>query len=371
MIAVGLLFVRMLCDCFKSRRRLEAEILILRHQLNVLRRAPRRGLNLRWVDRALFIWLYRCCPRILDAITIVRPETVVRWHRKGFVASWRWRSRSSGGRPRIAKEVRDLIRRMSFENPLWGATKIHGELLKLGIEVAQSTVSIYMVPRRGRPLQTWKTFLHNHMEGIASIDLFVVPTITFQQLFAFLVLSHQRRRLLWFAVTRNPTAEWLARQITEAFPWDSAPKYLIRDNDRAFGAAFKARVRAMGIRDRPTSFRSPWQNGYAERLVGSIRRECTDHLIVFNAEHLRRILAKYAAYYNGLRTHVFPREGCLARAQSSGSETLSPIRSSAGYTIDMHESDFSEATPSVSSRNLCSRSKSSCTMIWSEIIRGA
>jgi hypothetical protein len=172
MIAVGLLFVRMLCDCFKSRRRLEAEILILRHQLNVLRRAPRRGLNLRWVDRALFIWLYRCCPRILDAITIVRPETVVRWHRKGFVASWRWRSRSSGGRPRIAKEVRDLIRRMSFENPLWGATKIHGELLKLGIEVAQSTVSIYMVPRRGRPLQTWKTFLHNHMEGIASIDLF-------------------------------------------------------------------------------------------------------------------------------------------------------------------------------------------------------
>jgi transposase InsO family protein len=304
MIVVGLLFVRMLCDCFKSRRRLEAEILILRHQLNVLRRAPRRGLNLRWVDRALFIWLYRCCPRILDAITIVRPETVVRWHRKGFVASWRWRSRSPGGRPRIAKEVRDLIRRMSFENPLWGATKIHGELLKLGIEVAQSTVSIYMVPRRGRPLQTWKTFLHNHMEGIASIDLFVVPTITFQQLFAFLVLSHERRRLLWFAVTRNPTAEWLARQITEAFPWDSAPKYLIRDNDRAFGVAFKARVRAMGIRDRPTSFRSPWQNGYAERLIGSVRRECTDYLIVFNAEHLRRILAKYAAYYNEVRTHV-------------------------------------------------------------------
>jgi hypothetical protein len=146
---------------------------------------------------------------------------------------------------------------MSFENPLWGAPKIHGELLKLGIEVAQSTVSIYMVPRRDRPLQTWKTFLCNHMEGIASIDLFVVP-----KLFAFLVLSHRRRQLVWIAVTRNPTAEWLARQITEAFPWDSAPKYLVHDNDRAFGAAFKARVRAMGIRDRPTSFRSPWQNGY-------------------------------------------------------------------------------------------------------------
>src|SRR6266496_3693738 len=252
----------MLCDCFKSRRQLEAEILVLRHQLNVLRqRAPCR-LHLRWADRALFIWLYRCCPRILDAITIVRPETVVRWHRAGFAAYWRWRSRPLGGRPQIGKEVRDL------------------------------------------PLQTWKTFLCNHMEGIASIDLFVVPTIAFEQLFAFVVLGHRRRQLLWIAVTRNPTAEWLARQLTEAFPWDSAPKYLVRDNDRAFGAAFKARVRAMGIRDRPTSFGSPWQNGYVERLIGSIRHECIDHLMVFNAEHLRRIFAKYATYYNEVRTHV-------------------------------------------------------------------
>jgi transposase InsO family protein len=304
MIAIAVLFVRLLRDCFKSRRQLEAEILVLRHQLNVLRRRTPRRLHLRWADRALFIWLYRRCPRIFEAITIVRPETVVRWHRTGFAAYWRWKSRPLGGRPQIGKEVRDLIRRMSFENPLWGAPKIHGELLKLGIEVAQSTVSIYMVPRRDRPLQTWKTFLCNHMEGIASIDLFVVPTIAFEQLFAFLVLGHRRRQLLWFAVTRNPTAEWLARQITEAFPWASAPKYLIRDNDRAFGAAFKARVRAMGIRDRPTSFRSPWQNGYVERLIGSVRRECIDHLIVFNAEHLRRILAKYAAYYNEVRTHV-------------------------------------------------------------------
>src|SRR5436190_21705630 len=264
---------------------------------------PRR-VYLRWADRAVFIWLYRRYPRILDAITIVRPDTVVRWHRKGVCASWRWKSRSPGGRPRIGKEVRDLIRRMSFENPLWGATKIHGELLKLGIEVAQSTVSIYMVLRQDRPLQTWKTFLRNHAEGIASIDLFVVPTIAFGQLFAFLVLGHGRRRLLWIAVTRNPTAEWLARQITEAFPWNSAPKYLIRDNDRAFGVAFKARVRAMGIRDRPTSFRSPWQYCFAERLIGSIRREGTDHLIMFNAEHLRRILAKYTSYYNETRTHV-------------------------------------------------------------------
>jgi hypothetical protein len=279
MIAIGLLFVRMLCDCFKSRRRLEVEILVLRHQLNILQQRSPRRLHLRWADRALFIWLYRRCPRILDAITIVRPETIVRWNRMGFVAYWRWKSRPLGGRPRISKEVRDLIRSMSFENPLWGAPKIHGELLKLGIAVAQSTVSIYMVPRRDRPLQTWKTFLRNHAEGIASIDLFVVPTIAFEQLFAFLILGHGRRQLLWIAVTHNPTAEWLGRQITEAFPWERAPKHLIRDNDRAFGVAFKARVRAMGIRDRPISFRSPWQNGYVERLIESIRRECTDHLI--------------------------------------------------------------------------------------------
>jgi hypothetical protein len=304
MIAIGLLFVRMLCDCFKSRPRLEAEILVLRHQLNILRqRAPRR-LHLRWADRALFVWLYRRFPRILDAITIVRPETVVRWHRMGFAAYWRWKSRPLGGRPWIRKEVRDLIRRMSFENPLWGAPKIHGELLKIGIDVAQSTVSKYMVPRPDRPLQTWKTFLHNHAEGIASIDLFVVPTVRFEQLFAFLVLGHGRRRLIWYAVTAHPTAEWLVRQITEAFPWDTMPRYLIRDNDRAYGSAFKARVRAMGIRDRPTSFRSPWQNGYVERLIGSIRRECTDHMIVFSAEHLRRILANYVAYYNNVRTHL-------------------------------------------------------------------
>jgi len=304
MFAIAFLFVRVLCDCFKSRRRLEAEVLVLRHQLNVLQqRAPHR-LCLTWIDRALFVWLYRGYPRILDAITILRPETIVRWHRKGFAAFWRWKSRPLGGRPQVDKEVRDLIRRMSFENPLWGAPHIHGELLKLGFDVAQSTVSKYMVPRRGRPSQTWKTFLRNHADGIASIDLFVVPTIAFEQLFAFLVLGHGRRQLLWFAVTRHPTAEWLARQITEAFPWDKAPAYIVRDNDRAFGSVFRRRIQAMGIRDRPTSFRSPWQNGHVERLIGSIRRECTDHLIVLNEEHLRRILAKFSAYYNGWRPHV-------------------------------------------------------------------
>jgi hypothetical protein len=224
MIAIGLLFVRMLRDCFKSRRQLEAEILVLRHQLNVLRqRAPRR-VYLRWTDRALFIWLYRRCPRILDAITIVRAETVVRWHRTGFAAYWRWKFHPLGGRPQIGKEVRDLIRRMSFENPLWGAPKIHGELLKLGIEVAQSTVSIYMVPRRDRPLQTWKTFVRNHMEGIASIDLFVVPTIAYEQLFAFLVLGHRRRQLLRIAPSIRPDLISGRDRAREVIKWAVFPE---------------------------------------------------------------------------------------------------------------------------------------------------
>jgi hypothetical protein len=196
MIAIASLFVGFLCDCIKPRQRLEAEILVLRHQLNILQhRAPRR-LRLRWVDRALFIWLFRRFPRILDAVTIVRPETVVRWHRIGYAAFWQWKSRRRGGRPRIGKEVRDLIQRMSSENPLWGAPRIHGELLKLGINVAQSTVSVYMVPRQGRPLQTWKSFLRNHAKEIASIDLFVVPTIAFRRLFVCLVLSYAEQELI-------------------------------------------------------------------------------------------------------------------------------------------------------------------------------
>ena len=193
---------------------------------------------------------------------------------------------------------------MSRENPLWGAPRIHGELLMLGIEVAQSTVSKYVIRGRKPPSQSWKTFLRNHAEAIAAIDMCVVPTVTFDRLFAFLVLGHGRRQLLWFEATRHPTAEWLARQITEAFPWRSAPTYLVRDNDRAYGHIFTARLRALGIRDRPVTPRSPWQNGMAERLIGTLRRECLDHIIVFGEAHLRKILAAYAVYYNLARTHL-------------------------------------------------------------------
>ncbi len=193
---------------------------------------------------------------------------------------------------------------MSLANPLWGAPRIHGELLKLGIEVSQTTVTKYMIKGRRPPSQSWKTFLHNHADGIASIDFLVVPTVGFRLLYCLVILHHGTRRLVHFAATSNPTADWLARQITEAFPWDEAPDYLIRDNDGVYGHMFTRRLYAMGIRDRPTAPRSPWQNGYVERLIGSIRRECLDHLIVFNEVHLRRIMKRYADYYNKARTHL-------------------------------------------------------------------
>jgi transposase InsO family protein len=200
-------------------------------------------------------------------------------------------------------ELRVLIRRMSLENSLWGAPRIHGELLKLGFEVAQSSVAKYMVKRRGPPNQGWRTFLRNHAPDIAAMDLFMVPTIGFDLLYAFVIVRLDRRDLVWINVTAIPTAEWVARQITEAFPWNEAPRYLIRDRDRIYGSVVKRRLRAMGIRDRPITPASPWQNAFAERLIGSIRRECVDHVIVLGETHLRRVLKSYAGYYNNLRTH--------------------------------------------------------------------
>src|SRR5277367_4472543 len=282
----------------KSRARLEAENIVLRHQVIVLSRKARPRVRLRNIDRLIFVWLCRMFPSILNAITVIKPETVIRWHRSGFGAYWRWKSRNRAGRPKVDHELRDLIRRMSGENPLWGAPRIHGELLMLGFEIAQSTVSKYMMRGRNPPSQSWKTFLRNHADAIAAIDMCVVPTVTFELLFAVLVLGHDRRQLLWFEVTRHPTSEWLARQITEAFPWASPLTYLVRDNDRAYGHVFRRRVMAMGIRDRPISRASPWQNGHMERLIGTLRRECLDQILILSEAHLRRILTLYASYYN-------------------------------------------------------------------------
>src|SRR6266508_1146677 len=302
---IGLLcfVVAVLASPFKSKIRLEAENATLRHQLVVLRRQLKGRARLTNDDRWFFVQLYRWFPSILPVLMIIRPETMVRWHRAGFRRYWRWQSRRRGGRPPIEAELRALIRQMSTENLLWGAPRIHGELLKLGFEVAQSSVAKYMVKRCGPPSQGWHTFLRNHAPDIAAMDLFVVPTIGFNLLYGLVIVRLARRDLVWINVTTHPSADWIARQITEAFPWDKAQHYLIRDRDGIYGAAVTHRLRTMVIRDRPIAPGSPWQNGFAERLIGSIRRECVDHLVVLGEAHLRRILRKTSAYYNELRTH--------------------------------------------------------------------
>ena len=232
---------------FRSRASLEAEILILRHQLNIQRRHLPKKLSFNAIDRLIFVGLYRLVPSTLNALMIVKPETVVCWHRAGFRSYWRWKSRPRSGRPTVPAEIRRLIREMSIANPLWGAPRIHGELLKLGIEIGQTSVAKYMARRRGPPSQGWKTFLRNHADGIAAMDLFVVPTISFRLLYGLLIMGHGRRKILWFGVTAHPTAEWIANQITEACGWDQAPRYLIRDLDGVYGEIFIRRLRSMGI----------------------------------------------------------------------------------------------------------------------------
>jgi hypothetical protein len=258
-------------DLFKSRSRLEVENLFLRHQLNIaLRRAPPR-LRLHGSDPALLVWMTKLWPSLLGAAQVVQPETILRWHRARFKIFWRWRSRNRAGRPRIDRGLRDLIQRMNRENPRWGASRIHGELLMLGLEVAQSTVSKYMARRPKPPSQTWKTFLRNHAEAIAAIDMCVVPTLTFDLLFAFLVLGHGRRQLLWFEVTRHPTAEWLAQQIMQAFPWNMAPTYLVRVlTGRPSRVGFGGWVYVTGQYHRDCRGRIHTLNGSLERFGATV-----------------------------------------------------------------------------------------------------
>jgi hypothetical protein len=312
-----------LIGLLRSRAALQAEVLVLRHQLNVLRRKSPKRVALNGIDRLLLIGLYRLAPGVLDALKIVRPETLMSWHRAGFRAYWRWKSRPRGGRPKTAADIRRLIREMSVANPLWGAPRIHGELLKLGIDVGQTTVAKYMARRRRPPSQGWKTFLRNHADGIASMDLFLVPTISFRLLYGFLILRHSRRELLWLGVTTHPSAEWIARQLTEAYGWQQAPRYIVRDRDCVYGDVFLRRLRAMGIRDRPIAPRSPWQNGCAERLIGSIRRDCLDHVVVFGEQHLRHVLNSYQKYYNEARTHLsLHKDSPIPRAVQTFGRTL-------------------------------------------------
>jgi hypothetical protein len=291
----------------KSRVALQLEILALRHQLAVYQRAPRRP-RLKPADRLLWAWLAKRWAGWRDALVFVKPETVIAWQRRRFRRHWtRLSKRKRPGRPSMA---RDLIRRISTANPGWGSPRILGELGTLGVEISKSTVEKYMVRERKPPSQTWRSFLENHTEDLVSIDFFVVPTVRFAVLFVFVVLAHDRRRVIHFNVTQHPTASWTAQQIVEAFPWDEASRYLLRDRDGIYGREFRSRVHNMGIEEVLIAPRSPWQSPYVERLIGSIRRECLDHIIVRSEGHLRRVLSRYFDYYHRSRTHLSLEMDC-------------------------------------------------------------
>ena len=280
------------------------ENVALRHQIVVLKRDVGRP-RLYDRDRLFWVVLARMWRDWRKTVLIVQPETVIDWQRRRFKRYWRKLSQRKGpGRPCLPVEVRRLIRAMAAANPLWGAPRIHGELLKLGFDISERTVSRWMPRRPPNPSQTWKTFLDNHVGQLVSVDFFTVATLQLRVLFVFVVLVHDRRRVVHFNVTEHPTAEWTAQQIIEAFPDDTAPRYLIRDRDGIYGHWFDDHIRAMGIKPVRTSARSPWQNGYAERMIGSIRRECLNHVIAINERHLRRILKRYIRYYLDARTHL-------------------------------------------------------------------
>jgi putative transposase len=249
----------------RSRAALQLEVLALRHQLRVLNRSRPSRVRLTRVDRLRWVWLSRVWNDWRSALVIVKPETVVGWHRRGFRLFWTWKSRCRLGRPAVPCEIRALIRTMSGANPMWGAPRIHGELLKLGIDVSQATVAKYMVHRRRPPSQPWRTFLANHLEQIAAADFFVVPAATFRLLFVLVILAHERRRVVHVAVTDHPSALWTAHQLREAFPWDEAPRYLVRDRDTAFNTC-AATMAAMGRQEIVTAARSPWQNAYGRTV---------------------------------------------------------------------------------------------------------
>ena len=299
------LFAGAILRLFHTRRRLLLENLALRQQLTALkRRHPRPRLGA--FDRIFWVLARRFWSRWKQALIVISPETVIRWHRAGFALYWRVlsRVRQMLGRKRISKEVRDLIFRVVVEDPTWGAPRIHGELLMLGFDVSERTISrwICRAPRNPEPAKRWLAFLRNHREAIAAMDFFTVPTIKFSVLYCFFVISHDRRRVLHLNVTPYPTSGWIIQQLREAFPYESVPRFLIFDRDAKYGLEVPIAVQSMAIRPVRTSLESPWQNGVAERWVENCRRDLLDHVIALNEEHLRRLLSDYVRYYHGDRT---------------------------------------------------------------------
>ena len=304
MITLLLHLFRVLPFLFGGHRQLALENLALRQQLAVYKRTVSRP-PLRRTDRLFWVALARVWADWRRPLVIVTPDTVLRWQRRRFRQYWTKRSaRPTGGRPPVNAEINALVRRMATANPLWGAPRIHAELLKLGIDVSERTVSRLMPRRRTPPSQTWQTFLANHVRDLVSIDFFTVPTARLRVLFVLVVLAHHRRRVLHFNVTEHPTAHWTAQQIVNAFPDDSAPSYLLHDRDQVYGEPFRRRVKGVRIEEVLTAPHSPWQNPFAERLIGSIRRECLNHVLVLGERHLRRVLLRYFAYYHQARTHL-------------------------------------------------------------------
>ena len=304
MVTLLLHLLRLLPMLCGGHRQVALENLALRHQLAVYKKMVNRP-KLLSSDRLFWVALSRVWAGWRQALVIVSPNTVLRWQRRRFREYWaRLSARPAAGRPRVSRQIRALVGRMAQVNPLWGAPRIHGELQKLGIEVAERTVSRLLSKRRTPPSQTWRTFLANHVRDLVSIDFFTVPTVGLRVLFVLVVLAHHRRRVVHFNVTEHPTAHWTAQQIVDAFPDDTAPSYLLRDRDQVYGEQFRHRVKGMRIDEVLTAPHSPWQNPFAERLIGSIRRECLNHVLVLGEQHLRRILARYFSYYHRARTHL-------------------------------------------------------------------
>jgi transposase InsO family protein len=312
-------FIRILEFRFRSRMSLELELIALRHQLGVLQRTKSHPPLIKPVDRLLWGWLYRVHPKSLRWLRIAKPETVIKWHRCGYLYYWRYKCRRRGSLPRVVKaELQRLIFQMYSENAGWGAGRIHGELQKLGYKITKRTVAHWLKRLPPRPPPGWRTFLENHMHDAAAMDMFVVVTMSFRLLFAMVILSLDRRKILHVNATRHPTQNWLANEVTHAFTKHPRPNFLIRDRDRSYGRQFSTRVRDLGIQEHVTAKQSPWQNIYVERVIWTIRRECLDHVIVLSEDHLRRILNKYVHYYNHTRTHFALEQDCpISRPEQS------------------------------------------------------
>jgi hypothetical protein len=288
----------------KTRTQLILENIFLHKQLEIYQRTDPK-LKIKRTDRIIFSLIMDMLSNWKERLFIVKPETVIKWHRTAFKFYWRWKSKQKGGRPKVSREVIALIKQMANENSGWGAPRIHGELMKLGINICESTVQRYM-PKKGKRTtgQNWKTFLQNHSKDIISIDFLTVPTVNFKLLHVLVIIEHHRRKLIYFNVTKNPTAEWSIQQIRNLlFDYDT-PKYLIRDRDKKYGTLLDSKKNRFGIDEIVTAYRSPWQNGYVERVIGSIRRECLDLMIILNENHLKTILDDYISYYNKYRTHL-------------------------------------------------------------------